>query len=325
MIYPAQCSTNYQARGHSALVGVEIASDCMEHLPQPVNAILAGHLAPLVPHDLGGKRLFQLADPRMQIGGACGLGVELADQPPLPVRQAEDLAGDDVTRRESLIPPIQVDNTRPGYPRSFLGVHPPVLLQFACAANPFDFWPLIERGFAEWSRTSDALIDGVPFEGALGLFRRGLGNGTLDLFLGFLDQSPYEVVESRTFVSLHKEVASNSVQVERAKLSQNIKERSAQAVLDCQPVIFDVVSVFHGYLQGHLLWVAPEYRGRGLVGQYFDAALAVAGRHGLKGFMFLSTLPFWEWRAPRYGFEARGCIRQSKGPDVIGWFREATP
>jgi ribosomal protein S18 acetylase RimI-like enzyme len=238
-----------------------------------------------------------------------------------PVRQAEDFFGSDSACEAENCRGAAKDDLTIGAP----SISPPVLLQLACAANPLDFWPLIERGFAEWSRTSDAMIDGAPFEGALDLFRHGLGSGALDLFLGVLDgapEKPREVLERFVFPALPVESASQAPEVEGCGVVQDAKQLIGEPGCRFVPCLFDVVSVFHGHLQGHLLWVAPEYRGRGLVGQYFDAALAVARRHGLNGFMFLSTLPFWERRAPRYGFEARGCIRQPNGSDVIGWFRE---
>lgn len=300
MIDSVQCSANYRTGGHSALVGREVASDRAQHP-------------------------FQAHDPLV-----C---MEYPLQLLHPVRQAEDLVGPErhLPSEDIALMAVNAETDAINGPQMWL----------ACAANPFDFWPLIERGFAEWSRTSDALIDGAPFEGALDLFRDGLGSGRLDLFLGHLEtpgsaEADLQVVASGAVPdqeALFQDLGVNR-EVEQGAQARPIhpavpgEQGRVDSLGGCrpqqlaEPALYDIVSVFHGYLQGHLLWVAPEYRGRGLVGQYFDAALAVAERHGLKGFMFLSTLPFWERRAPRYGFEARGCIRQPNGPDVIGWFRE---
>lgn len=275
----------------------------------------------------------------------CGAGLDVAI-PRLqllhPVRQTEDLGPDDAVEvgiagicGDEGLGRLMIDLSNTGIV-SDEGpdvLTEPVLLQLACAANPFDFWPLIERGFAEWSRTGDALLDGAPFPGALDLFRDGLGSGRFDLFLGMpaieevlgraiSEQEPlFQDLRLEGLINqcpdtgpLHPAIPGENGGVDPLRIGP--------AQQPAKPLLYDIVSVFHGYLQGHLLWVAPEYRGRGLVGQYFDAALAVAKRHGLNGFMFLSTLPLWERRAPRYGFEARGCIRQPNGPDVVGWFRE---
>ncbi len=287
-------------------------------------------------HDLSGQLKLQPLDSHAQVGSTRGLREDLAEQFLLPVRQAEDFLS---SRRATNLPRIRrslaVDAAHVGAQDGLLAevlADPAVSLQVT--ANPFDFWPLIERGFAEWSRTSDALIDGAPVKGALDLFRRGLRDGVLDLFLwgvsAIEEGLSSAVPDHKSFLQdlgLDRLVdqGTESGPLDPPIPGENSRVnpfRIGAAQQPSEPLLYDIVSVFHGYLQGHLLWVAPEYRGRGLVGQYFDAALAVARWHGLKGFMFLSTLPFWERRAPRYGFEARGCIRQPSGPDVIGWFRE---
>lgn len=241
------------------------------------------------------------------------------EQLSLPVRQAKDLGSErnSIADRDKGIALTEV--TEPSIINQPLGssrICPPMLLQVA--ANPFDFWPLIEQGLVEWSRTSDALIDGAPLPGAPDLLRAGLGSGVFDLFLGEAQEVGDEAVDRPIHGSFFVKGDGKGVEIDVGVPVQLLQQRRGQRAAH----LFDIVSVFHGYLQGHLLWVTPEYRGRGLVGGYFDAALDVARRHGLKGFMFLSTLPFWEWRAPRYGFTARFRIIQDDGPDAIAWFRE---
>lgn len=56
---------------------------------------------------------------------------------------------------------------------------------------------------------------------------------------------------------------------------------------------FDVVTIGDEWIEGHLLWIRPELRQRGLAGLYFEAVVDLARSLGLKGFRFLSTLPYW--------------------------------
>jgi GNAT superfamily N-acetyltransferase len=84
---------------------------------------------------------------------------------------------------------------------------------------------------------------------------------------------------------------------------------------------FDLVSVFEDFLQGHIMYLRPEFRGRGLVPAYFDAALALCRRQGLRGMFFLSTLP--RWRNAAYRFRIGGSIEQFNGPDVTLYWRLA--
>ncbi len=75
------------------------------------------------------------------------------------------------------------------------------------------------------------------------------------------------------------------------------------------------------FLQGHLLFLEPEHRGRGLCGVYFDAVTELARVSGCKGFQFLSTLP--KWGKGEYPFERRLHMRQGDGTEVWRYWREA--
>jgi len=81
-----------------------------------------------------------------------------------------------------------------------------------------------------------------------------------------------------------------------------------------------VLSLKDGYLQAHLLYLEPEYRGRGLCGTYFDAVTDLARQGGHRGFQFLSTLP--KWQKGEYPFLRRLHLRQDDGTEVWRYFRE---
>lgn len=55
------------------------------------------------------------------------------------------------------------------------------------AVNPFDFWPLVEQGHAEWSKLGDAELDGrrIPARETLAMLREGLRHDRFKLFLIF--------------------------------------------------------------------------------------------------------------------------------------------
>lgn len=76
-----------------------------------------------------------------------------------------------------------------------------------------------------------------------------------------------------------------------------------------------------GWLQGHLLYLTPESRGKGIVPRYFDWAVAQARAEGLPGFGFWSTLPRWESfrQLPngRIGFTIAGAVRQNNGVEAL--------
>lgn len=82
---------------------------------------------------------------------------------------------------------------------------------------------------------------------------------------------------------------------------------------------FDVVSMFdRPALEGHLLWVKPEHRGKGVAAWYLEEIFDCTCRAGLEGFHFHSGNPRWEKNAPLLGFEAR----ESPYAGNIHWVRE---
>jgi GNAT superfamily N-acetyltransferase len=98
------------------------------------------------------------------------------------------------------------------------------------------------------------------------------------------------------------------------------------SLLSCIPASihilgFDVISVHRSYLQGHLLYLLPEHRGQGVVPAYFDAVTRHAGRLGLDGFFFASTLD--RWRRNHEGFTIGWKFRQHNGPEVTSYWRSA--
>lgn len=76
-----------------------------------------------------------------------------------------------------------------------------------------------------------------------------------------------------------------------------------------------------GWLQGHIMYLRPEFRGRGLVPAYFDAALALCRHSGLRGMFFVSTLE--RWRKNPCGFRIGGSIEQQNGPTAHLYWRLA--
>lgn len=81
------------------------------------------------------------------------------------------------------------------------------------------------------------------------------------------------------------------------------------------------MSIRDGLLQGHVLWLRPEYRGRGLVRRYFEAALDLCRERGLEGMYFLSTLD--RWRRDPHGFRMGWSMKQAGGPPVQLYWKEA--
>lgn len=72
-------------------------------------------------------------------------------------------------------------------------------------------------------------------------------------------------------------------------------------------------------MQGHLLWVKPEHRGRDLARRaYFPAVLRYALETGAKGFRFLSTLE--QWKACKL-FNSEKYLQQEGGLDVNAYWR----
>lgn len=84
---------------------------------------------------------------------------------------------------------------------------------------------------------------------------------------------------------------------------------------------FGLESNFDGWLQGHMLYLRPQFRGRGLVKAYLDGALELCRREGLRGSFFVSTLDCW--KTPRYGYKIGGSIEQSIGPTAHLYWRLA--
>lgn len=74
-----------------------------------------------------------------------------------------------------------------------------------------------------------------------------------------------------------------------------------------------------GWLQGHLLYVKPEHRGRDLAHRaYFPAVLDLCCATGAKGFRFLSTLERWK-RSSIFHYEQY--LRQKGGPVVHAYWK----
>lgn len=178
-------------------------------------------------------------------------------------------------------------------------------LRLGYALNAFDHRDLFLWGFREWSRGLDARISGkrLPDARLLGLFTTGFRTGALRMLL--------------------MEHLGNEGGVSHGGPEGILKEHSpllSRASI-AQPVGFDVLSLQDGFLQGHLLFLAPEHRGRGLCGAYFDAVTRLARESGHRGFCFLSTLP--KWRRNEYPFSRRLHMRQADGTEVRRYWREA--
>lgn len=83
---------------------------------------------------------------------------------------------------------------------------------------------------------------------------------------------------------------------------------------------FDVVSMLEGpELQGHLLWIKPGYRGKGIAAWYLEEIFDCVCRAGLKRFHFHSGLERWQKHAPAAGFHGE----PSPYSGMTHWVREA--
>lgn len=190
------------------------------------------------------------------------------------------------------------------------------------------YWPLVERGLAEWSGTSDAEVDGVRLVGMDGIVRDGLARGVLELLL--LKANDLEKPEAAALDDLNaqgRRVSENDGVAFRCW--RRSREQGGDAlcsfpfVHDNNHILaYDVVSTVGRWLMGYQVWVRPELRGWGLLAVYFDAALALAAARGLAGFLFVSTLPWWRKKAPGLGFRVAWTLAQNSGPEAVAYFRE---
>jgi GNAT superfamily N-acetyltransferase len=67
---------------------------------------------------------------------------------------------------------------------------------------------------------------------------------------------------------------------------------------------YDIASTSQGWLEGHQIYLCPEFRGQGFAQLYFKAALALAESMGLKGFRFAAPPGRWKKTAEKMGFAA---------------------
>lgn len=79
---------------------------------------------------------------------------------------------------------------------------------------------------------------------------------------------------------------------------------------------FNVVSAGAGWLEGHMLYIRPGARGRGLGSATNAAVLRLARERGLRGFRFLSTREGW------HGLDAAPYLTQADGTPVYAYSKE---
>lgn len=205
----------------------------------------------------------------------------------------------------------------------------PELLFLHVASNPFDHLDLLEEGVLAYEQTSDARVDDRLLD-IRKILRDGFRGGRLDLLL----LVPYEdsegpglKIKENHNVFAGQDVATSASQnnlfcgkrLYRADLASHSPLLSPATIP--QIVGFDVVSVHRNWLQGHLLFLRPAWRGKGLVAAYFNAALALARSRGLDGMFFWSTLERWLQKPPE-GFTMKGSFKQSNGVVVRSFWRE---
>lgn len=149
-------------------------------------------------------------------------------------------------------------------------------MKMLLALNPFDHWLLFEAGLAEFLATTDALVDGKRVP------RREVERA----FRGGLADGTYQM----------------------GLFFENV---------DAEPLGFNVLSrAADGWLEGHLLYLKPEYRGSGRGRETNTAVLRLAVERGFKGFRFLSTRPAWK------DFDVAPHLTQADGTPVYTYSKE---
>ena len=72
------------------------------------------------------------------------------------------------------------------------------------------------------------------------------------------------------------------------------------------------------WLLGHMVFLKPEHRGKGLMPAYLAAVVGLARQRGLVGHRFLSTRPAWKGCKL---FSRELYLQQKGGPDVYAFWR----
>lgn len=192
---------------------------------------------------------------------------------------------------------------------------------------------MFEAGFREWYQTSDARLNGrrLPVKRLLRLFRTGFTTGGMELVLLTL----YQRIDADADASvadrpLDADNQHSIVYVGRATTETARRESHGchhHALLSPasipQVIGFDAISRWGGMLQGHLLYLKPQYRGQGFCRLYFSAMLDFCREGGFEGFRFLSTLPHWSGVTIRNSmFERRLHLIQKGGVPVYEYSRK---
>lgn len=158
---------------------------------------------------------------------------------------------------------------------------------------------IVDVGLAEYGQGPDAVVDGRRAE-VWGVIWEGLLQGYLEL------------------VAIYEEDSRGSVTGQLPDPARPDGETPQDSTL----VGFDVVSRLKNQLQGHVLYLLPEHRHRGLLRRYFDAALDLARERGLTAMSFVTQNPAWVGRAEHCGFRCGWSSEQEGHVTLRAYFRE---